>query len=210
MRVKGINHIAIVVPDIEAAQALYRDALGLETTHVERVDEEEVVVAFLPVGESQIELLEPLNETSGVARFMAKRGPGIHHICLEVEDIEATLAALKAGGAELINEEPKTGRGGRRYAFVHPKSTYGVLIELYEDAPSRPAGAGSFLKRLRTRFEIERRAIAAGIAAFREALRPPGIARSEDRVIGNGKRIPLKRVGEVLEGGGENGADERG
>ena len=132
MSVKRIDHIAIVVPDIEAAKAFYEDALGMKVHHVEQIDEQEVIVAFLPSGESEIELLEPINDTSGVAKFLSKRGPGIHHICLEVSNLEERLAILKSKGVRLINETPTIGSGGKRIAFIHPESTFGVLVELYE------------------------------------------------------------------------------
>lgn len=127
-----INHIAIVVEDVEAALRFWRDALGLPLHHVERSDAEAVDIAFLPVGEGEIELIAPFTEDSGVAKYLAKRGPGLHHLCLEVNDIEAALAQIAAAGAELINETPRIRPDGTRYAFVHPKSTGGVLLELYE------------------------------------------------------------------------------
>jgi methylmalonyl-CoA/ethylmalonyl-CoA epimerase len=132
MPIKRIDHIAIVVPDIDEALAFWRDALGLELSHREEVPEQESLIAFLPVGESEVELVEPTTETSGIARYLARRGPGMHHICFEVDDIEATLARLKEQGIQLINEEPTIGAGGKRIAFIHPKSTGGVLVELYE------------------------------------------------------------------------------
>ncbi|MBN1313456.1 MAG: methylmalonyl-CoA epimerase [Anaerolineae bacterium] len=134
MSVKRIDHIAIVVSDIDEATAFYRDVLGLPVAHTERVDEQEVIVACLPTGDSDIELIQPVDETSGVAKYLAKHGPGIHHICLEVEDIEQSLADLKAAGVKLINREPTIGAGGKRIAFLHPKSAHGVLIELSEAA----------------------------------------------------------------------------
>src|SRR5574341_2547731 len=95
MAIKRIDHIAVVVPDIEEAHKFYRIALGLEVTHIEQVEGQEVIVAFMPAGNSEIELVEPVNESSGVARFLARRGAGIHHIALEVDSIEDTLAQLK-------------------------------------------------------------------------------------------------------------------
>jgi methylmalonyl-CoA/ethylmalonyl-CoA epimerase len=132
MTINKIDHIAIVVPDIQEALTFWRDALGLQLSHVEEVPTQEVSVAFLPIGDSEIELVEPTTDTSSLARYVAKRGPGMHHICFEVEDIEATLARLKGQGVELINEEPTIGAGGKRAAFIHPRSTGGVLVELYE------------------------------------------------------------------------------
>jgi methylmalonyl-CoA/ethylmalonyl-CoA epimerase len=133
--IKRIDHIAIVVDDIDAALGFWRDALGLELTHVEDVPDQQSVVAFLPTGASEVELVKPTSATSGVARYLAKRGPGIHHICFEVDNIAATLAALKAGGVRLINETPTIGTGGKQVAFIHPDSTHGVLVELYELTP---------------------------------------------------------------------------
>jgi len=129
--IERIDHIAVVVEDIERALGVFRDALGMELNHMETIPEQDVKIAFLPVGESEIELLEPISSDSGVARFLAKRGEGLHHICLEVEDIDAALAELKGKGIRLINERPVAGAHGR-VAFVHPKSTHGVLIELLE------------------------------------------------------------------------------
>lgn len=130
--IKKISHIAIVVPELENAISFWVDVLGLPLDHVEHVEEQGVDVAFLPAGESDIELLRPFDETSGVARYMQKRGPGIHHICFEVGDIEALLAHLKAKDVPLINETPTYGAGGKKLAFIHPKGTGGVLVELYE------------------------------------------------------------------------------
>jgi methylmalonyl-CoA/ethylmalonyl-CoA epimerase len=132
MTVKRIDHIAVVVDDIEGALNFWRDGLGLEMTHLEEVKEQESIVAFLPTGGSEVELVKPTTDTSGVAKYLAKRGPGMHHICVEVDDIHATLVQLKAKGIKLINETPTIGAGGKQIAFVHPSSTSGVLVELYQ------------------------------------------------------------------------------
>lgn len=129
---KRINHIAIVVEDIESALGFWRDALGLELAQVEEVPEQQAAIAFLPVGESEVELVQPTTSTSGVARFLAKRGPGLHHLCVEVDDLEHMLVQLKAKGIRLIDETPRSGSGGKKLAFIHPESTQGVLVELYE------------------------------------------------------------------------------
>lgn len=134
--IKRIDHIAIVVDDIENALTFWRDALGLELAHVEDVPDQESVVAFLPTEQGEIELVKPTTETSGVAKYLKKRGPGLHHICLEVDDIEAQIARLKEHGVQLINESPTIGTGGKKIAFIHPKTTQGVLVELYELTPS--------------------------------------------------------------------------
>jgi len=130
--IKNINHIAIIVPDLEGAVAFWEGALELKLARTESVPEEGVDVAFLPIGGSNVELLKPTVADTGVARFLEKRGPGIHHMCFEVDDIEATLAQLRDRNVQLINEQPQEGHGGRKYAFVHPKSTGGVLVELYQ------------------------------------------------------------------------------
>ncbi|MEM7335927.1 MAG: methylmalonyl-CoA epimerase [Chloroflexota bacterium] len=130
--IKKINHIALVVPEMEEGKKFWTEVLGLQVEREEHVADQDVDVAFLPVGESDIELLHPLSKDSGVAKFLQKRGPGIHHICLEVNDIEATLAQLLAAEIPLIDETPRIGAGGRRVAFIHPKGTGGVLVELYE------------------------------------------------------------------------------
>ncbi len=131
-KIKRIDHIAIVVEDIEAALGFWRDTLGLELDHIEDVAEQKSIVAFLPTGGSEVELVKPTTDDSGVARYLQKRGPGMHHICFEVEDIEAALAQMKEKGVRLINETPLIGSGGKKIAFVHPESTHGVLVELYE------------------------------------------------------------------------------
>src|SRR5512139_579570 len=131
MAIKRVDHIAIVVEQLDAALGVYRDALGMTVTDVRVMPEQDVKMAFLPTGDSEIELLEPLSADSGIGRYLAKRGEGLHHICLEVDDIDATLADLKAKGAQLIDETPKQGAYGR-IAFIHPKGAHGVLVELVE------------------------------------------------------------------------------
>ena len=128
----NLNHLAIVVDDLSEALRFWRECLGLtQTDEVQHVPDEEVNIAFLTLGDANIELIQPLSSDSGVARYLAKRGPGMHHLCLEVADLDAKLKELSVRGFELINESPRE-RDGRRYAFIHPKSTGGVLLELYE------------------------------------------------------------------------------
>lgn len=127
-----INHIAIVVENLEAALRFWRDALDLPLARVEDNADEAVRIAFLPLGESEIELLEPSTSDSGIARYLTKRGPGMHHLCIEVTDLQAAMQRLVGHGAELINETPRVRPDGTRYVFVHPRSTGGVLLELYE------------------------------------------------------------------------------
>ena len=129
-----INHIAVAVTDIEEALNFWQDGLGLVVDHVEDVPSQKAVVAFLPVGESEVELVNPTAEDTGVAKFLAERGGGMHHLCFEVDNIEEMLAQLKSKGVRLINETPQV-LPGRKMAFVHPKSTGGVLVELYEVIP---------------------------------------------------------------------------
>jgi methylmalonyl-CoA/ethylmalonyl-CoA epimerase len=126
-----INHIGVAVTNIDESLKFWRDALGIELSHIEEVPSQKAKVAFLPVGETEIELVCPTAEDTGVAKFLAERGGGMHHLCIEVEDIAGTLAELKAKGVRLIDEEPKV-LPGRKIAFVHPKATGGVLLELYE------------------------------------------------------------------------------
>ncbi|MCL7451720.1 MAG: methylmalonyl-CoA epimerase [Anaerolineae bacterium] len=126
-----IDHIGIVVQNLEAALRVYETALGLPLAEIAEVDDQKVRVAFLPVGESNIELVQPTSGETGIARYLEKRGEGIHHICLEVEAIEEALARLKAHRVPLIDEEPRPGAHGR-VAFIHPKGMHGVLIELVE------------------------------------------------------------------------------
>ena len=131
MTIKRIDHIAIVVESLDAALGVYRDALGMTVTDVREMPEQDVKMAFLPAGDSEIELLEPIHADSGIGKYLAKRGEGLHHICLEVDDIEATLADLKSKGAQLIDETPRQGAYGK-IAFIHPKGAHGVLVELVQ------------------------------------------------------------------------------
>jgi methylmalonyl-CoA/ethylmalonyl-CoA epimerase len=164
--IKRIDHIAIVVEDIDAALIFWRDALGLELTHVEDVPEQQSAVAFLPTGDSEIELVKPTCDTSGVARYLHKRGPGMHHICFEVEDIEHTLAVLKGKGVRLIDETPRIGTGGKKIAFVHPESTHGVLVELYELTPHEPQRRLERVSRLADRVMHESQVMGAAVMGF--------------------------------------------
>lgn len=127
-----IDHLGIAVESIAAARSFY-EALGLSVTDEETVEHEQVRVAMLPVGNSRIELLEPLREDSAVGRFLKKRGPGLHHVAIHVDDIAGTFTALKARGVRLISEQIQTGAGGHLYFFVHPSSAGGVLLEICQD-----------------------------------------------------------------------------
>jgi methylmalonyl-CoA/ethylmalonyl-CoA epimerase len=129
--IKKINHVAIVVQDIDEALGFWRDQLGLELDHIEDVSSQGSKVAFMPVGESEVELVQPTDPESGLGKYLEKRGEGLHHLCIEVDDIEAMLEFLKKKDVRLINETP-VDLPGRRMAFVHPKAGNGVLIELYQ------------------------------------------------------------------------------
>jgi len=131
-KVKQINHVAVVVEDMEEALSFWRDALGMELHELRDVPAEKSQVAFLPLPGSEVELVMPTTDDSGIAKYLAKRGAGMHHICLEVDDIDGMLAQLKSKGVRLINEEPRTAADGKRYAFIYPQSTSGVLVELYQ------------------------------------------------------------------------------
>ncbi|HKO60171.1 MAG TPA: methylmalonyl-CoA epimerase [Pyrinomonadaceae bacterium] len=127
-----VDHIGIAVTGLDEALAVWRDALGLKVEHTEEVAEQGVRVTMLPVGESHIELLEPLRQNSPIGKFIEKRGPGIHHIAVRVPDIKAALAQLKEKGTRLIDETPRVGARGCLVAFVHPSSANGVLLELVQ------------------------------------------------------------------------------
>jgi methylmalonyl-CoA/ethylmalonyl-CoA epimerase len=175
MHITRIDHVAIAVPDIDEALGFFRDALGLEVTHTDLEEGQGVVVAFMPVGASEIELIEPVEAESGVARYLQKRGPGMHHICIEVDDLDAALARLQAREVRLIDEQPYIGTGGRRIAFIHPRSAYGVLVELYETLPGDQAGRHrTSLDELRRRLFAKSRVAAAGTRGFLDGLRRKG------------------------------------
>ena len=127
-----IDHIGIAIRQLDEATAIWRDTLGLEVDSTEKIDEQGVCIAMLPIGETHIELLEPLEQDSPVGKFLEKRGPGLHHIAVRVNDIRGTLAQLKNKGARLIDETPRVGAGGCLVAFIHPSSVNGVLLELVQ------------------------------------------------------------------------------
>ncbi len=133
--IKRIHHVAVVVDDMEGALSFWQDALGLKVSHQAEVPEQQAQVTFLPVGEAEVELVRPTMETSGMAKYLAKRGPGIHHVCIEVDNLAEMLELLKGKGIQLIDETARSAADGKRYAFIHPESTRGVLVELYELAP---------------------------------------------------------------------------
>ena len=129
-----LDHVGIAVASIEESLDVYR-ALGLAESGRETVESQGVVTAFLPLGDTRLELLEPKGADSPVAKFLAKRGPGVHHLCFAVEDLERALADLKKRGFRLVNESPVPGAGGKRVAFLHPSAGHGVLIELSQAEP---------------------------------------------------------------------------
>ncbi len=133
---KRIDHVAIIVRDIEQSLTFYRDTLGITPSEVKEVPTEQVRIAFLPMGGpggSEIELIEPITEDSSLTKFLEKRGEGLHHICLEVENIDEALAEMKEKGASVLDKEPRIAAEGRAI-FLHPKGTNGVLLELLEKA----------------------------------------------------------------------------
>jgi methylmalonyl-CoA/ethylmalonyl-CoA epimerase len=129
-----IDHLGIAVRSISDSLGFYREALGIEPLGTETVDDQGVHVALLPVGESRIELLEPLSEETPVGRFIARRGEGLHHICYEVEDLASKLTDLESRGVRLLEGYPRRGAEGKLVAFLHPASAHGVLVELVEKA----------------------------------------------------------------------------
>lgn len=132
MKILKVDHIGIAVKSIDATKQLYRDLLGLNHTGSETVAGQKVTTAFFPVGDTEVELLESTSSDGPIAKYLEKKGEGIQHIAFRVENIEDSLAELKAKGVQLIDEKPRIGAGGAKIAFLHPKSTFGVLIELCE------------------------------------------------------------------------------
>jgi methylmalonyl-CoA/ethylmalonyl-CoA epimerase len=132
MKPTVVDHIGIAVKSIDEALAFWQSALGVKCTGVEEVEEQKVKTAFLPIGDTEVELLEATSEESPVAKFIEKKGEGIHHLAIRVENLEAALAELKEKGIRLIDETPRYGAGGAKIAFVHPKSTGGILLEISE------------------------------------------------------------------------------
>ncbi len=130
--IKKIDHVGIAVKDIDAAIKFYEDMLGLKVTEIEEVAEQKVKVAFLPTGDSEVELLQSTTPDGPIARFIEKNGEGIQHIAFRVENLEEKLQQLKDAGVRLIDEKPRRGAGGANIAFLHPKSTFGTLVELCE------------------------------------------------------------------------------
>jgi methylmalonyl-CoA/ethylmalonyl-CoA epimerase len=169
-----INHVAIVVEDIEDALGFWRESLGLSLSHVEDVPDQESQVAFLPVGEAEVELVESTSEKSAVSRYLNKRGPGLHHICFEVDNIDSFLDVLKDRKVRLINEEAIIGTGGKRIAFIHPESTHGVLVELYEltseESAIRLARVRSMAHRVIDQGQVVAAAFRGFLRAFREEV----------------------------------------
>ncbi|MDE0883828.1 MAG: methylmalonyl-CoA epimerase [Myxococcota bacterium] len=127
-----LDHLGIAVADLDVALEFWRDALGLELTHVEVVESEGVRTAFLPIGDTCIELLEAIDDSSPIAKHIAKRGPGIHHICLAIDGLQSKLDSLNSAGVRLVDNKPRPGAHQMNIAFLHPKATGGVLVELAE------------------------------------------------------------------------------
>ena len=131
-KITAVNHVAVVVENMEKSLLFWRDALGIPLQELRDVPTEQSQVAFLPVAGAEVELVMPTTTDSGIAKYLAKRGQGMHHLCLEVDDIDGMMAQLKSKNIRLINEEPRTAADGKKYAFIHPESTGGVLVELYQ------------------------------------------------------------------------------
>jgi methylmalonyl-CoA/ethylmalonyl-CoA epimerase len=137
MSTKGLDHVAIAVKDLDVAVKFYVEVLGFPPPEFEVVEDQQVKTAIFGHGMGRIELICPTAKDTSVAKFLERRGEGLHHVCVEVSDLEGTLKSLKAQGAQLIDETPRPGAGGARIAFIHPKGAHGVLTELREGAPSR-------------------------------------------------------------------------
>jgi methylmalonyl-CoA/ethylmalonyl-CoA epimerase len=139
MKQDKVDHIGIAVPNLKEAVKLYSNLLGVSPDHEEEVAEQRIRTAFCKIGESHLELLEPTHSESPIAKFLQKRGGGIHHICIQVSNIEKRLEELKAKGLQLIDQKPRMGAHGKKVAFIHPKSTGGVLLELSEESLQPPS-----------------------------------------------------------------------
>lgn len=133
MKIKGIHHMAVAVDDIERYSELFERLFGLKTGPVETNPAGQVALAFIDAGDGRLELVKPLDDNSSIARFIAKRGPGIHHLCLLVEDIQTAIDELRQKKVRLVDESPRRGAGGSMIAFIHPESTGGILIELKQE-----------------------------------------------------------------------------
>lgn len=131
-KINAIHHVAVVVDDMQKSLLFWRDALGIQLHELRDVTAEKSQVAFLPVAGAEVELVMPTSDDSGIAKYLAKHGAGMHHICLEVDDIDGMISQLKQKNIRLINEEARTATDGKKYAFIHPESTGGVLVELYQ------------------------------------------------------------------------------
>ena len=131
-KIVAVNHVAVVVEDMENSLLFWRDALGIPLQELRDVPAEKSQVAFLPVAGAEVELVMPTTNDSGIAKYLAKRGQGMHHLCLEVDDIVGMMSQLAGKNVRLINEEPRIAADGKKYAFIHPDSTGGVLVELYQ------------------------------------------------------------------------------
>jgi methylmalonyl-CoA epimerase len=172
--VKRIDHVAVVVDEIESALKFWRDGLGLEVTHVEDIPDMHSIVAFLSTGDSELELVKSTDDISGIARFLKKRGTGMHHICLEVDDIRAYIERMDSLGMRMINREPVVGTGGKLIAFIHPESTQGVLVELYELTDVEPEIRLARARSLANRALAGGKAVASAALGFLRSLRRSG------------------------------------
>jgi methylmalonyl-CoA/ethylmalonyl-CoA epimerase len=132
LEIKKINHIAMLVENIDQSLHFWQEVLGLQPSKISHRPDEAARIAFFPIAECEIELVQPTTRDSGLSRFLEKHGAGMHHLCLEVDDLSGMLEKLKSAGVQLINDQPKQGEDGRLYAFIHPKSSGGVLLELYQ------------------------------------------------------------------------------
>lgn len=166
-----IHHVAVVVDDLDDALGFWGQALGLKVSRVEDLPNQQSTIAFLPTDQGEIELVRPTTEESGISRFLKKRGPGIHHLCLEVADFDARLQRLRDAGVRLITPEPTIGPGGRRMIFIHPDSAYGVLVELYEAGLDEVAIRLDRSRNPLGRIQDQGKILAAGVRALWRSLR---------------------------------------
>ena len=201
--IKGINHIGVAVKSIEAAQAFFEEAFGMKLAQTETEPGQRVVVAFLSAegqkpgteGVAEVELIEPVDEDGPVARFLASRGEGLHHICFEVTDIYEVIARLQDMGIQMVDDVPRLGTGGKRVAFLHPKAAHSVLIELYERRPDEPFIPLVDLDDLRRRALVESQAARAALGGFVSALQQGREKEGSGKGKAGESKKPRKRSG---------------
>ena len=175
---KQISHLGVAVKNIEQAMDFYKSVFHVPVSSP--ITAGDIKVSMVEIGDSSIELIQPISDKGVIAKFLEKRGQGIHHVCFEVDDILAYITRLQENGMELINEEPVIGTGGKLIAFIHPESTHGVLVELYELTQHEPQIRLARARQLADRAVARGQEAAAGVLAFLRQLRDPGDSNGKE------------------------------